>query len=97
MKGGINFELKAENTILHALVDTPKHLINIFEMLPDGTNKTTYVRKKEKTRLLREIQHGGLEWLVFLLACETMPFFTLGKVRCSILYFDKSELHVIGI
>ena len=46
MKGGINFELKADNTILHALVDTPKHLINIFEMLPDGTNKTTYGRKK---------------------------------------------------
>ena len=46
MKGGINFELKADNTILQALVDTPKHLINIFEMLPDGTNKTTYGRKK---------------------------------------------------
>ena len=53
MKGGINFELKADNTIvhalvdiLHALVDTPKHLINIFEMLPDGTNKTTHGRKK---------------------------------------------------
>ena len=43
MKGGINFELKADNTILQALVDTPKHL---FEMLPDGTNKTTYGRKK---------------------------------------------------
>ena len=46
MKGGINFELKAANIITHAPVDTPKHLINIFEILPDGTNKTTYGRKK---------------------------------------------------
>ena len=60
MKGGINFELKADKIIIHAPVDTPTHLINIFEILPDGTNKTT------NGRLLREIQHGGLEWLVFL-------------------------------
>ena len=46
MKGGINFELKADNIIIHAHVDTPKHLINTFEILPDGTNKTTYRRKK---------------------------------------------------
>ena len=41
MKGGINFELKAANIITHAPVDTPKHLINIFEILPDATNKTS--------------------------------------------------------
>ena len=75
MKGGINFELKADKIIIHAPVDTPTHLINIFEILPDGTNKTT------NGRLLREIQHGGLEWLVFLFVCET---FTLRKIRCSI-------------
>ena len=73
MKGGINFELTADNIVIHAPVDTPTH-INIFEILPDGTNKTT------NGRLLREIQHGGLEWLVFLLVCETMPFFTLKKI-----------------
>ena len=84
MKGGINFELKTDNIIVHAPVDAPKHLISIFEILPDGTNKTTYIRKKEKARLLREIQHGGPEWLVFLLTCETMPFFTVGNIRCSI-------------
>ena len=78
MKGGINFELKADKIIIHAPVDTPTHLINICEILPDGTNKTT------NGRLLREIQHGGLEWLVFLLVCETTPFFTLRKIRCSI-------------
>ena len=78
MKGGINFELKADKIIIHAPVDTPTHLINIFEILPDGTNKTT------NGRLLREIQHGGLEWLVLLLVCETMPFFTLREIRCSI-------------
>ena len=49
MKGGINFELKADKIIIHAPVDTPTHLINIFEILPDGTNKTT------NGRLLREI------------------------------------------
>ena len=74
----LKIELKADNIITHAPVDTPTHLINIFEILPDGTNKTT------NGRLLREIQHGGLEWLVFLLVCETTPFFTLRKIRCSI-------------
>ena len=43
MKGGINFELKADNIIIHTPVDTAKHLINIFEILPDGTNKTAYI------------------------------------------------------
>ena len=46
MKSGINYELKAGNIIIHAPVDTPKHPINIFEMHPDGTNKTTYGRKR---------------------------------------------------
>ena len=46
MKEEINFELKAGNIIIHAPVDTPKHLNNIFEILPDGTNKTTNGRKK---------------------------------------------------
>ena len=45
MKGEINFELKAGNIIIHAPADTPKHP-NIFEILPDGKNKTTYGRKK---------------------------------------------------
>ena len=40
-------------------VDTPKYLLNIFEILPDGTNKTTYIRKKEKTRLFRETGMAG--------------------------------------
>ena len=57
MKGGINFELKADN-IMHALVDTPKHFINIFEIFPDEKKKD-YIRKKEKARILRETQHGG--------------------------------------
>ena len=78
MKGGINFELKADKIIIHAPVDTPTHLVNICEILPDGTNKTT------NGRLLREIQHGGLEWLVLLFVCETVSFFTLRKIRCSI-------------
>ena len=82
MKSGINFELKADNIIIRAPVDTPKHLINIFEILPDGTKRLH--TKERKARLLRKIQHGGLEWLVFLLKCETMPFFTVGKIRCSI-------------
>ena len=43
MKGGINFELKADNIIIHAPVDTPKHLINIFEILPD--EQKDYKRK----------------------------------------------------
>ena len=55
MKGGINFELKADN-IIHAAVAAPKHFINIFEILPDGKKKA-YIRKKEKARLLRETQH----------------------------------------
>ena len=46
IKGEINFELKADNIIIHAPVDAPKHLTYIFEMLPDGTNKTAYGRKK---------------------------------------------------
>ena len=46
MKGGINFELKADIIIIYAPVDTPKHLINIFEILPDGTNKTTLEERK---------------------------------------------------
>ena len=46
IKGGINFELKADNIIIGAPTDTPKHLINIFEILLDGTNKTSYGRKK---------------------------------------------------
>ena len=41
MKSGINFELKADNIIIHAPVVPPKHLINIFEIPPDGTNNTT--------------------------------------------------------
>ena len=49
MKSGINFELKADNIIIHASVDFPKNLTNIFEILPDGTNKTTYERKKGQT------------------------------------------------
>ena len=40
IKGGINFELKADN-VIHAPVDTPKHFINIFEILPDGKKKPT--------------------------------------------------------
>jgi len=46
MKGGSNFELKADNIVINAPVDTPKHLINIFETLPDGTNKTIYGKRK---------------------------------------------------
>lgn len=34
MKGGINFELKADGIIIRAPVDSPKHLINIFEIIP---------------------------------------------------------------
>ena len=76
--------LKADNIIIHAPVDTPKHRINIFEILPDETNKTTYERKKTPGCSGKLIQHGGLERLVFLLVRETMSFFTLRKVRCSI-------------
>ena len=46
--------------------------------------RTRLYTEKEKARLLSEIQHGGLEWLVFLLACGTLPFLTLRKIRCSI-------------
>ena len=46
MKSGIFFELKADNIIIHVPVVPPTHLINIFEILPDGTNKTTYGRKE---------------------------------------------------
>ena len=68
MKGGTDFELKADN-IIHAPTDTPKHFINISEILPVWWNKQDYIWKKEKARLLWEIQHGREEWLVFLLAC----------------------------
>ena len=34
MKGGINFELKADGIIIRAPVNSPKHLINIFEIIP---------------------------------------------------------------
>ena len=46
MKSGSNFELKAHNIVINAAVDTPKHLIDIFETLPVGTNKTIYGKKK---------------------------------------------------
>ena len=96
MKGGINFELKADN-IIHALVDTPKHFINISEILPDWWDKQDYIWRKEKARLLWEIQHGRQEWLVFLLAClcENNAIFhpRKDKIHVSFLYFlDKSEL-----
>ena len=92
MKGGINFELKADN-IIHAPVDTPKHFINIFKILPDGKKKA-YVRKKEKTWLLRETQHEGQEWLVFLLVClcDYADFHPRKGKMCPFYFFNKSEL-----
>ena len=47
MKSGSNFELKADNIVINAAVDTPKHLIDIFETLPVGTNKTIYTEKRK--------------------------------------------------
>ena len=55
MKGEINFELKAGNIIINAPADTPKHS-NIFEILLDGKNKTTYGRKKGQAT------QGNLTW-----------------------------------
>ena len=52
--------------------------------------RTRLYTEKEKARLLSEIQHSGLEWLVFLLACETMPFekmfhfYPWIKVNCTL-------------
>ena len=78
MKGGINFELKADN-IIHAPVDTPKHFINIFKILPDGKKKA-YIRKKENSGKLNMKDRNGWSFCSFV--CVTMQVFTLGKVRC---------------
>ena len=59
MEGGINFELKVDNIIIHAPVDTLKHFVNIFEILPYGTNKTTYGRKK---RLVYSGKFNMADW-----------------------------------
>ena len=59
--------------------------------------RTRLYTEKEKARLLSEIQHSELECLVFLLACETMPFDPLQREDVPFLSLDKSELHFIGI
>ena len=54
MKGGINFELKADNIIIHAPVDTPKHLINIFRyFLMEQTRLHTEETGGQATHSLR--------------------------------------------
>ena len=58
---------------------------------------TRLYTEKEKARLLSEIQHSELECLVFLLACETMPFDPPQREDVPFLSLDKSELHFIGI
>ena len=65
MKGGIDFELKADN-IIHAPTDTPKHFIRDTSCLME---QTRLHMEERKARLLWEIQHGREVWLVFLLAC----------------------------
>ena len=89
--------MKADN-IIHAPVDTPKHFINILEILPDRKKKAC-IRKKEKARLLREAQHGGQEWLVFLLVClcDYADFHPRKGKMCHFYLFNKSELRFLGI
>ena len=61
--------------------------------------KKAYIRKKEKARLFRETQHGGQEWLVFLLVClcDYADFHPQKGKMCHFYFFNKSELHFLGI
>ena len=102
MKGGINFELNADN-IIHAPTDTPINTSLIFlrYFLFDGTNKTTYGRKKRPgySGKLNMAERNG--WSFCLLVCVRVNAIfhpRKDKIHVSFLYFlDKSELRFLGI
>ena len=74
-EGQNKFELKHYN-IIHAPADTSKHFINIFETLPDGTNKTANGKNKRPgySRKFNMADRNG--WSFCSLLCERLCRFS---------------------
>ena len=74
-EGQNKFELNHYN-IIHATADTSKHFINIFETLPDGTNKTANGKNKRPgySRKFNMADMNG--WSFCSLLCERLCRFS---------------------
>ena len=61
--------------------------------------KKSLHKEEEKARLLSETQHGGEECLVFLLVClcDYADFHPRKGKMCHFYFFNKRELHFLGI
>ena len=74
-EGQNKFELKHYN-IIHAPADTSKHFINIFETLPDETNKTANGRNKRPGYSRKFNMLGRNGWSFCSLFCERLCRFS---------------------
>ena len=72
MKGGIDFELKADN-IIHAPTDTPKHFIRDTSCLMEQTRLHMEERKGQATLGNSTWQRGMAGLFACLFVWELMP------------------------